>query len=230
MQLLRRVHVSVVVMILMGSFWPAVAISAAPPVTVLVRSTPDAVGVVKNGQKVSVSRQMLKAVLRDGEHETYINVVMLLEPSTGLHWWGYQGTTKDADNFREFDLPFAIYFTDQRSVGFRFAHTVVVREVVGRQHDFASLERSIVADFADHLTSMTTVDGSPHIIEVDVRERLGDFLLKRNSAVSPPPEIVGISRDDNLWHVTLQGPNMDFAEVVLDERYKLERLSFFPKR
>ena len=199
---------------------------------VLLRSTPDTVEVLKNGERVRVGRQKIKAVVRDGEHETFVNIVMLLEPSSGLHWWLYQHTTKSAENFDGFVLPFVVYFTGQQAVGFRFAHTLAVREVVGRHHDFATVEKAVLANIGHHATSVIAGNPSPHVIDVKVRNQLGDFLVKRNSAAAPqpPPEVVGVSRDENLWHITLKGPNQDFAEVVLDSHYGVKSVSLLPKR
>ena len=202
----------------------------APSTMVLLRSAPDTVDVLKNGERVGVGRQIIKAVVRDGEHEKFINIVMLLERSSGVHWWMYQHTTKGADNFDRFSMPVLLYFTDQQAVGFAFAHTLGLREVVGRQHDFAAIEKAALADIGHHAKSVIAGNLSPHVIDVNVRSRLGDFLVIRNSAFSPPPVIIGLSRDENLWRITLKGPNQDFAEVVLDSHYEVKSVSFLPKR
>ena len=110
---------------------------------VLARSTPDTVEVLKNGTRVEIARQMLKVALYDGDREMLFNVVMLLDDASGIPWWASQHTRSTAHTFAEFNLPFALYFADHAAVGFRFAHTLSVREVMGRHRDFASLERSV---------------------------------------------------------------------------------------
>jgi hypothetical protein len=205
----------------------------APSARVLLRSTPDTVEVLKNGERVRVGRQKIKAVVRDGEHETFVNIVMLLEPSSGVHWWVYQHTRKSAENFDGFLLPpVVVYFTDQQAVAFTFAHTLGIRQVVGRHHDFAAVEKAVLADIGHHAKSVIAGNPSPHVIAVSVRNQLGDFLVKRNSgaAPSPPPEVVGVSRDENLWHVTLKGPNQDFAEVILNLHYDVTSVIRLPNR
>ena len=231
MQLLREVSGWAVLFASTCGLSATLSSQGAPSMRVLLRAAPDTVDVLKNGERVGVSRQMIRAAVRDGEHETFINIVMLLEPSSGLHWWAYQRTTKGADNFDGFVLPFVVYFTDQQSVGFRFASTLVVPEVVGRHRDFAAVEKAVLADLVRNTSSVIAVDPSPHVIDVSVRKQLGDFLVKRNSAaVPPPPDIVSLTRDENVWHITLKGPNQDFAEVLLDDHYKVKSVSLLPKR
>lgn len=200
-----------------------------PSVRVLARSIPDTITVLRNGTRVEIARQMVKVALHDGDREMLFNVVMLLDNASGIPWWASQHTRSSAPTFDEFNLPFALYFTGHAAVGFRFAHTLSVREVVGRHRDFASLERSVLEDLRANLKAVMAGDPSRHYVEVDLLKQLGDFLfVSRNTLPARSPDVVAVSRNENLWHLTLKGPNKGFADVTLDDRYKLKNIVFRP--
>ena len=84
-------------------------------------------------------------------------------------------------------------------------------------------------DLRANLKAVTAGDPSRHYVEVDLRKRLGDFLfVPRSTLPARSPDVVVVSRNENLWHLTLKGPNRDFADVTLDDRYIVRNIVFRP--
>jgi hypothetical protein len=174
---------------------------------------------------------LVKVAVPYGDGEVLYNVVMLFDRETGTSWWLHQQTYSKAPSFEEFSLPFLLYFTDHAAVGFRFmdAH-LAVREVVSRPRDLAGVERLALADLRE---TMLAGDWSRHFIKVDVSDSLRDFRHRRTAsghyaAMSSPPNVFAVTHAEDLWHVTLKGPNNDFAEMVLDNRYDLKDIKLRP--
>ena len=223
--------------VLMVLAWTVALDAQTPqPVEVLSRTPIRVYPVIKNGTPIEVNAQIVKIAIRHDGKEKFANVLMLREPGSGLHWWTYQGAASKTDSFDFSWSPWLVYFTGDRAVGFAIGlnRSLMAREVVDHGADFATVERAVLADIARNTRALTEGGVLPWFVEVsfaDLRSQLGhDFLFIPGRAISPSPTITSVSHADHLWTIRLEGPNQDFADVILDEHFGLKDVRRVPAR
>jgi hypothetical protein len=181
---------------------------------------------LKDGQPVSVEMQTVRiSVGLPNGKQTEAYVLMLREPKSGLYWWTYQGVAANASGGAspEPSLDYVVYFSDTKAVGFSFfTPFLAMREVQGKKPDFASIQQTATAEIEGNAQAIQ--DGSMQWVrEVNVSSKIGrDFLFPGGSAsIFPKPKVTAVNHSNDRWDITLEGPNHDFAQLTLDDRYAL---------
>src|SRR6185503_753867 len=171
--------------------------------------------VKKNGQPVQLDLQDMQVTMpfADGTSGK-AEIILLHEPRSGLFWWTYQALdpTQSSEGVAAFQSTSVICVTEEKIVVFK-----------GRNSVLATLKK----------TSKEIETGSVEWFRgTNVAKAVGyDFLhLKGNASPFPGPKLKDVTRKNGQWHLTLDGPNKDSAELVLGEDYQLISAVRLPAR
>jgi hypothetical protein len=95
-----------------------------------------------------------------------------------------------------------------------------VREVQGRQPDFAAIQRTAIEEIERRAREIQ--DGSAQWgreINLVTSGAERSFFALPGSAAPGRAKVVTVSRSDGGWQVVLEGPNSDRLRVTLDGQY-----------
>ena len=191
--------------------------------------------VKKNGQPVQLDLQDMQVTMpfADGTSGK-AEIILLHEPRSGLFWWTYQALdpTQSSEGVAAFQSTSVICVTEEKIVVFKFRKPFVwVRESTEHYPTIDEGRNSVLATLKK--TSKEIETGSVEWFRgTNVAKAVGyDFLhLKGNASPFPGPKLKEVSRKNGQWHLTLDGPNKDSAELVLGEDYQLISAVRLPAR
>lgn len=191
--------------------------------------------VMKNGQPVQLDLQDIHVTKLASESKSgKAEVILLHEPRSGLFWWTYQmlDPTQSSEGIAAFQSTFIICITEAKIVVFNFSKPFVwVRESTEHYSTIEEGRNGVLATLKK--TSKEIESGSVEWFRgTNVAKAVGnDFLnLKGSASPFPGPKLREVIRKNGQWHLTLDGPNKDSAEVVLGEDYQLISAVRLPDR
>src|SRR6185295_7702161 len=182
--------------------------------------------VMKNDQPVQLDLQEMQVTIPFADSKSgKAEIVILHEPRSGLFWWGYQ--TLDASQSGEgsatFQSPSIVCVTEEKIVVFKFSRPFVwVRESTEHYPTIDEGRNRVLATLKKISKEIET--GSVEWFRgINVTKAVGvDFFhLKGSASPFPGPKLKEAIRKNGQWHLTLDGPNKDSAELVLGEDYQL---------
>jgi hypothetical protein len=192
------------------------------------------VQVTRDGQPAQVNLQVQRMTLQLPSGKTgQGDLLMLYDPQTQLFWWHYSEAAESGQTPAKVSDPLAnytVYITGAKIVVFTFSKpSVWVRESTERYPSLA--EGQAGAQAALRRMSDKIEGGAVEWFrEINVLEAVGrDFLSRRGSpSPFPRPKLREVSRTNNQWHLILDGPNKDSAEVVLSDDYQVVEAKRLP--
>lgn len=191
--------------------------------------------VMKQGQPVQVDLQAVQVTMPLADDKSgKAEIILLHEPKTGLFWWTYQALdpNQSSEGIAAFQSTSSICVTEEKIVVFKFSRPFIwVRESTEHYASIDEGRNSVLATLKK--TSKEIETGSVEWFRgINVTKAVGyDFLsLKGSASLIPGPKLRGVTRKDDQWHLTLDGPNKDSAELVLGEDYELISAVLLPAR
>jgi hypothetical protein len=193
-----------------------------------VRKT--SVTVLKDGTPTRVDVRHETALLTFPNNESrQVDLILLHDPRGGAFWWRYQTLEPGQSRSRIADPldDYAVYITRDSVHGFRFLGRLWVRTSDKHYQTMEQGEAAVLAEL-----EMKKTEPSYGYRPVDIEEALGrDFLdLKNSAAPFPKTTIRSVARKKGKWHLMLEGPNKDTAEVVLNDAYEVVRATRIPRK
>jgi hypothetical protein len=201
-------------------------VCAQTPVVRVVSGAPatTTVPAARDGKPIAADRQTVQIlVTTPNGQEVPGFIVMARERESGVYWWMFQqaGSAAAVANPNDVPLPYALSFADDRAVGAGFAMPFLfVREVQGRQPDFAAIQRTAIEEIerrAREIQDGTANWGREINLVTSGAER--SFFALPGSAAPGRAKVIAVGRTDGRWQVTLEGPNGDHLRVSLDSQY-----------
>lgn len=180
----------------------------------------------RDGQQARVNLQVERTPLSFPSGKAgQVDLVMLYDPESRLFWWQYR-TIDPGQPPAAGDEPLAgsvVYVTGDKLVVFNFSVPFVwVRESSERYPSLAEGRAGAQAALRK-MSGQIERGGDELFRTINVGKAVGsDFLhLAGDASSSPEPKLREVSRKDGRWHLILDGPNKDSAEVVLSDDYQL---------
>jgi hypothetical protein len=205
-----------------------------------VRKT--SVTVLKDGTPTRVDVRHETALLTFPNNESrQVDLILLHDPRGGAFWWRYQNLepgrlrSTPADPLDEL----VVYVTGDRVQSFQFLFPRLSIHTSGKRYQTMEQGEAAVLAELQKKAELYSVDHLDHLIElysddhlVDLYKALGrDFLdLKNSAAPFPKTTIRSVARKKGKWHLMLEGPNKDTAEVVLNDAYEVVRATRIPRK
>lgn len=193
------------------------------------------VQVQKDGQPVQVSLQAVRVTMPLAESKSrQADILMIYEPQNQLFWWQYQALEPGQSGLEieDFLSRAVIHMTGSKIVVFTFLTPFVwVRESSEHYPSLAEGQASVLATLKSKSNEIET--GSLEWFrDINVGKALGpDFLrLKGGASMVPSAKLREVTKKDSQWHLILDGPNKDAAEVVLSEDYQLISAGRLPRK